>query len=95
MQIQGTIVAPEEPSEWDPRSPQLWLLFSGLAGARIQGGGVIDGSGSKWWANSCKINKSNVRAVPHSSDHPTVANCSEPARSISIAASIMSSLTYA
>ncbi|XP_062224174.1 probable polygalacturonase At1g80170 [Phragmites australis] len=59
IQIQGTIVAPEEPSEWDPRSPRLWLLFSGLADARIQGGGVIDGSGSKWWANSCKINKSN------------------------------------
>jgi hypothetical protein len=70
VQIQGTIVAPEEPSEWDPRSPRLWLLFSGLAGARIQGGGVIDGSGSKWWANSCKINKSNVR-------------CSEPDRSSS------------
>lgn len=59
IQIQGTVVAPEEPSEWDPRSPRLWLLFSGLAGARIQGGGVIDGSGSKWWASSCKINRSN------------------------------------
>ncbi|KAG8076668.1 hypothetical protein GUJ93_ZPchr0006g45385 [Zizania palustris] len=58
IQIQGTIVAPEEPSEWDPTSPRLWLLFSGLAGARIQGGGVIDGSGSKWWANSCKIDHS-------------------------------------
>ncbi|OQU84294.1 hypothetical protein SORBI_3004G028700 [Sorghum bicolor] len=65
IQIQGTIVAPEEPSEWDPQSPRLWLLFSGLAGARIQGGGVIDGSGSKWWANSCKINKSNpCRGAP-------------------------------
>ncbi|CAN6237021.1 unnamed protein product [Urochloa humidicola] len=65
IQIQGTIVAPEEPSEWDPRSPRLWLLFTGLAGARIQGGGVIDGSGSKWWANSCKINKSNpCKAAP-------------------------------
>ncbi|XP_062218095.1 probable polygalacturonase At1g80170 [Phragmites australis] len=59
IQIQGTIVAPEEPSEWDPRSPRLWLLFSGLVGARVQGGGVIDGAGSKWWASSCKINKSN------------------------------------
>ncbi|CAN6271314.1 unnamed protein product [Urochloa humidicola] len=65
IQIQGTIIAPEEPSEWDPRSPRLWLLFSGLSGARIQGGGVIDGSGSKWWANSCKINKSNpCKAAP-------------------------------
>ncbi|TVU33543.1 hypothetical protein EJB05_25367 [Eragrostis curvula] len=59
VQIQGTIVAPEEPSEWDPRSPRLWLLFGGLVGARIEGGGVIDGSGSKWWARSCKIVKSN------------------------------------
>ncbi|XP_052144045.1 probable polygalacturonase At1g80170 [Oryza glaberrima] len=58
IQIQGTIVAPDEPSEWDPASPRLWLLFSGLAGARIQGGGLIDGSGSKWWANSCKIDRS-------------------------------------
>uniref|UniRef100_A0A0D9VBS5 endo-polygalacturonase n=1 Tax=Leersia perrieri TaxID=77586 RepID=A0A0D9VBS5_9ORYZ len=58
IQIQGTIVAPEEPSEWDPKSPRLWLLFSGLSGVRIQGGGVIDGSGSKWWANSCKIDRS-------------------------------------
>ncbi|KAL6629217.1 hypothetical protein ACP70R_028982 [Stipagrostis hirtigluma subsp. patula] len=59
IEIQGTIVAPEEPSEWDPHNPRLWLLFGGLAGARIQGGGVIDGSGAKWWAKSCKINKSN------------------------------------
>ncbi|GJM90112.1 hypothetical protein PR202_ga06361 [Eleusine coracana subsp. coracana] len=58
IQIQGTIVAPWEPSEWDPRSPRLWLLFGGLVGARVEGGGVIDGSGSKWWANSCKIDRS-------------------------------------
>lgn len=56
--IHGTIVAPEEPSQWDPKSPRLWLLFGGLVGARIQGGGVIDGSGSKWWANSCKVDRS-------------------------------------
>lgn len=53
-------MAPDEPSEWDPRSPRLWLLFGGLVGASMEGGGVIDGSGSKWWAKSCKINKSNV-----------------------------------
>ena len=63
--IHGTIVAPEEPSEWDPKSSRLWLLFGGLVGARIQGGGVIDGSGSKWWANSCKIDKSKpCKAAP-------------------------------
>jgi galacturan 1,4-alpha-galacturonidase len=66
LQIQGTIVAPEEPSQWDPRSPRLWLLFGGLVGARIEGGGVIDGSGSKWWANSCKVKRSSActKAAP-------------------------------
>lgn len=63
--IQGAIVAPEEPEDWDPASPRLWLLFGGLVGARIQGGGIIDGSGSKWWANSCKIDKSKpCRGAP-------------------------------
>uniref|UniRef100_A0A0E0JV42 RING-type domain-containing protein n=1 Tax=Oryza punctata TaxID=4537 RepID=A0A0E0JV42_ORYPU len=65
IQIQGTIVAPEEPSEWNPASPRLWLLFSGLAGARIEGGGLIDGSGSKWWANSCKIDRSKNAQQMH------------------------------
>lgn len=72
--IHGTIVAPEEPSEWDPRSPRLWLLFGGLVGARIQGGGVIDGSGSKWWANSCKIDRSKLcKAAPTA---VTIDSCS-------------------
>jgi len=59
-QVSGTIVAPDEPKDWDPKSPRTWLVFSKLSGARIQGGGIIDGSGSKWWASSCKINKTNV-----------------------------------
>jgi len=60
MQIDGTIVAPEEPTNWDPNLSRLWLDFSNLTGVTFQGGGVIDGSGSKWWAASCKKNKTNV-----------------------------------
>lgn len=63
-QISGTIVAPEEPKDWDPKNPRTWLYFSKLSGVRFQGDGVIDGSGSKWWASSCKINKTNVRPPP-------------------------------
>jgi galacturan 1,4-alpha-galacturonidase len=62
-QIEGTIVAPEEPKLWDPKSPRNWLTFNKLTGVRIQGGGVIDGSGSKWWAASCKVNKTNVNVA--------------------------------
>ncbi|KAM0932820.1 putative endo-polygalacturonase [Dioscorea sansibarensis] len=59
VQISGTIVAPDEPNDWDPKNRRTWLYFSKLKAVRIQGGGVIDGSGSKWWASSCKINKTN------------------------------------
>ncbi|KAG0452257.1 hypothetical protein HPP92_026036 [Vanilla planifolia] len=65
IQLSGTIVAPEEPDHWDPKNPRVWLVFSNLQGIRIQGGGVIDGSGSKWWASSCKLNKTNpCRGAP-------------------------------
>nr|XP_043638625.1 probable polygalacturonase At1g80170 [Erigeron canadensis] len=59
IQIDGTIVAPNEPSNWDPRNPRIWLYFSNLTGVLFQGHGVIDGSGKKWWAASCKKNKTN------------------------------------
>lgn len=59
VQIDGTIVAPGEPENWDRRLPHLWLDFSNLTGVTFQGSGVIDGSGSKWWAASCKKNKTN------------------------------------
>ncbi|CAI0386304.1 unnamed protein product, partial [Linum tenue] len=59
-QIDGTIVAPDEPANWDPKLARLWLDFSKLNGVIFLGNGVIDGSGSKWWAASCKKNKSNV-----------------------------------
>jgi len=60
LQIDGTIVAPDEPKNWDPDLARQWLEFSKLNGVLFQGNGVIDGSGSKWWASSCKKNKTNV-----------------------------------
>ncbi|KAJ6770796.1 hypothetical protein OIU79_021440 [Salix purpurea] len=59
IQIDGTIVAPDEPKNWDPNLSRLWLDFTKLNGVLFQGNGVIDGSGSKWWASSCKRNKTN------------------------------------
>ncbi|KAH6785682.1 hypothetical protein C2S51_038137 [Perilla frutescens var. frutescens] len=59
IQIEGTIAAPDEPVNWDPKNPRTWLVFNNLTKAYFQGKGVIDGSGSKWWAASCKKNKSN------------------------------------
>lgn len=65
IQIDGTIIAPDEPKNWDPKFPRIWLDFSKLNGVLFQGRGVIDGSGSKWWASSCKKNKTNpCRGAP-------------------------------
>ncbi|XP_078439613.1 polygalacturonase-like isoform X2 [Wolffia australiana] len=65
VQISGIIKAPEEPGDWYTSSPRNWLVFSKLKGVRFHGRGVIDGSGSKWWAASCKINKTNpCRGAP-------------------------------
>jgi hypothetical protein len=60
LQIDGTLVAPDNPKNWDPKLPRVWLDFSKLKKAVFQGSGIIDGSGSKWWAASCKKNKTNV-----------------------------------
>ncbi|KAK4721316.1 hypothetical protein R3W88_011549 [Solanum pinnatisectum] len=60
VQIEGTIVAPDDPKNWNfANNGRIWLGFFNLTGALFQGGGVIDGSGSKWWAASCKKNKTN------------------------------------
>ncbi|GLT36579.1 hypothetical protein SLA2020_109480 [Shorea laevis] len=65
IQIDGTVIAPDEPKNWDPNLPRLWLDFSKLNRVNFQGNGVIDGSGSKWWASSCKKNKTNpCRGAP-------------------------------
>lgn len=59
-QIEGTIVAPDDPKNWNfAKNGRIWLGFFNLTGALFQGGGVVDGSGSKWWAASCKKNKTN------------------------------------
>nr|GMD97011.1 probable polygalacturonase At1g80170 [Ipomoea batatas] len=67
VQIDGTIIAPDEPKNWDPNNPRIWLAFLNLTGVSFQGKGVIDGSGSKWWAASCKKNKSNAFTIDSSS----------------------------
>ncbi|KAL9173491.1 hypothetical protein ABFS82_03G118300 [Erythranthe guttata] len=59
IQIDGTIVAPDDPKKWDTKNPRIWLDFYNLTKVYFQGDGIIDGSGSNWWAASCKKNKAN------------------------------------
>lgn len=59
VQIFGTIIAPEDPNDWEESQTSRWLLFNGVNNLVLRGGGIIDGRGNEWWAQSCKINKTN------------------------------------
>ncbi|KAK9076893.1 hypothetical protein SSX86_005228 [Deinandra increscens subsp. villosa] len=58
FQIEGTIMAPDGPSVWPKgMSKRQWLVFYRVNGMSLQGGGVIDGRGEKWWDLPCKPHK--------------------------------------
>ncbi|KAF7817998.1 polygalacturonase [Senna tora] len=58
FQIDGTVVPPDGPSSW-PRysSKKQWLVFYRINEMSMQGAGVIDGRGEKWWNLPCKPHK--------------------------------------
>ncbi|XP_030474289.1 polygalacturonase-like [Syzygium oleosum] len=57
FKVYGTIKASVRLSDYD-KDRRYWLMFDNLTDFRMEGGGFINGNGRKWWANSCKINKS-------------------------------------
>ncbi|XP_058076826.1 polygalacturonase At1g48100-like [Magnolia sinica] len=55
FQIDGIISPPDGPDCWPQNnSKHQWLVFYRMDGMRLQGGGVIDGRGQKWWNLPCK-----------------------------------------
>ncbi|KAH7565060.1 hypothetical protein JRO89_XS09G0122900 [Xanthoceras sorbifolium] len=54
--LSGTVKAPEDPSAWKDNDVDKWLGFQGINGLNINGYGQLDGSGQKWWDQSCKLN---------------------------------------
>ncbi|KAK8543050.1 hypothetical protein V6N13_136406 [Hibiscus sabdariffa] len=58
FQIEGTIMPPDGPDSW-PRniSKRQWLVFYRINGMLMQGGGLVDGKGEKWWNLPCKPHK--------------------------------------
>lgn len=59
LDISGTIVAPEDPAAWKGLNHRKWLYFHGVKHLTVEGGGTVNGRGWLWWAQSCKINKTN------------------------------------
>lgn len=58
VQIDGTLVPPDGPDSWPKNiSKRQWLVFYRINGMSMQGDGVIDGRGEKWWNLPCKPHK--------------------------------------
>ncbi|KAL6839023.1 hypothetical protein ACP4OV_031077 [Aristida adscensionis] len=58
LKIEGTLMAPPKGSHWSKKtnSNRHWIMFNGVNGLTVTGGGTIDGNGKSWWQNSCKTN---------------------------------------
>eukprot|EP00267_Zea_mays_P022821 XP_008647954.1 polygalacturonase isoform X1 [Zea mays] len=50
--ISGDIVAPESPQDWGQGQSDQWLHFHKVRDLTVTGGGIIDGRGQQWWAQS-------------------------------------------
>ncbi|KAM1490328.1 polygalacturonase At1g48100-like isoform X1 [Malus sylvestris] len=72
FQIDGTLVPPDGPDSWPKKnSKRQWLVFYRVNGMSMQGGGVIDGRGEKWWDLPCKPHKGiNGTTQPGPCDSP-------------------------
>ncbi|XP_010544140.1 PREDICTED: polygalacturonase At1g48100 [Tarenaya hassleriana] len=57
LQIDGIIVPPEGPESWPWNNKRQWLMFYRVHGLSLQGSGVINGRGQKWWDLPCKPHK--------------------------------------
>ncbi|KAL8465689.1 hypothetical protein ACS0TY_034966 [Phlomoides rotata] len=59
LRISGMIIAPGDPAMWDGLNIHRWLYFHSVKRLKVEGGGIIHGMGTEWWARSCKRNDSN------------------------------------
>ncbi|KAK4743544.1 hypothetical protein SAY87_001545 [Trapa incisa] len=72
FQIDGTVMLPDGPESWPlNKSKRQWLVFYRINGMSMQGDGLIDGKGQKWWNLPCKPHKGvNGTTKPGPCDSP-------------------------
>ncbi|XP_019187679.1 PREDICTED: polygalacturonase At1g48100-like isoform X2 [Ipomoea nil] len=72
FQIEGTIMPPDGPDSWPKNlTKRQWLVFYRVNGMSMQGGGLIDGRGEKWWNLPCKPHRGvNGTTLPGPCDSP-------------------------
>ncbi|XP_020213455.1 polygalacturonase At1g48100 [Cajanus cajan] len=66
LKVDGTLMPPDGPESWPKNnSRHQWLVFYRINGMSLDGGGLIDGRGEKWWDLPCKPHKG-----PHGTTQP-------------------------
>ncbi|KAL5060735.1 hypothetical protein RYX36_032339 [Vicia faba] len=65
FKVDGTVMPPDGPDSWPKNTgKRQWLVFYRINGMSLEGSGLIDGRGQKWWDLPCKPHKgSNVTAL--------------------------------
>ncbi|QHO11463.1 Polygalacturonase [Arachis hypogaea] len=69
LQIDGTLVAPEEASSWPKSSLYQWINFKWLQNFTLKGSGTLDGQGSNWWTTSSSSEPYNYETQKSYSKH--------------------------
>ncbi|KAL9332357.1 hypothetical protein ACSQ67_001967 [Phaseolus vulgaris] len=72
LKVDGTLMPPDGPESWPKNnSRHQWLVFYRINGMSMEGSGLIDGRGEKWWDLPCKPHKGpNGTTLPGPCDSP-------------------------
>ncbi|CAJ1874095.1 unnamed protein product [Sphenostylis stenocarpa] len=72
LKVDGTLMPPDGPESWPKNnSRHQWLVFYRINGMSLEGSGLIDGRGEKWWDLPCKPHKGpNGTTLPGTCDSP-------------------------
>lgn len=69
FKVDGIVMPPDGPDYWPSNnSKRQWLVFYRADGMSMQGSGLIDGRGEKWWNLPCKPHRVKINAqrfYPH------------------------------
>ncbi|KAI5446645.1 hypothetical protein KIW84_014475 [Lathyrus oleraceus] len=74
FQIDGTLMAPDGPECWpEEDSKNQWLVFYRLDQMTLNGTGIIEGNGERWWNLPCKPHRAaSGQSISGPCDSPTM-----------------------